>query len=152
VLPESHQGGHIEDTAAKGITFPANAGMQRLGCFAVQFNARSICRLSQLLCHSLNYPQVPYPRPDQINVPANQAHANPAHAADKAFDIPRSVNDHGQAGEILTGTSDQVSSNVEKRNLDGVALDPKANGYVRYAKHARQDNLVSSLKKRCCKP
>lgn len=86
------------------------------------------------------------PRPDQIDVPADQAHANPAHAADNAFDIPRSVNDRGQTGEILTGTGDQLSSNIEKKNLDDANFDPKAKGHERYAKHARQDNPMDSLK------
>jgi hypothetical protein len=79
-------------------------------------------------------------------VPADQAHANLAHAADNAFDIPRSVNDRGQSGEILTGTGDQLSSNIEKKNLDDADFDPRAKGHDRYAKHAKQDNPMDSLK------
>lgn len=85
-------------------------------------------------------------RPDQINVPADQAHSNPAHAADNAFDIPRSVNDRGQTGEILSGTGDQLSSNLEKKNLDDANFEPNAKGHDRHAKHARQDNPLDSLK------
>jgi len=97
--------------------------------------------------HVLTVPQIPsVPRPDQINVPADQAHANPAHAADNAFDIPRSVNDRGQTGEILSGTGDQLSSNLEKKNLDDANFDPRAKGHDQYAKHARQDNPYDSLK------
>ncbi|KAF2032680.1 hypothetical protein EK21DRAFT_109750 [Setomelanomma holmii] len=63
-----------------------------------------------------------------------------------AFDIPRSVNDRGQTAEILTGTRDQLTSNVEKKNLDDAGFDPKAKGHDKYAKHARQDNSLDSLR------
>jgi hypothetical protein len=86
------------------------------------------------------------PRPDQKDVPADQAHANSAHAEDNAFDVPRSVNDRGQTGEILTATGDQLTSNIEKKNLDDANFDPRAKGHAQYAKHARQDNLMDSLK------
>jgi hypothetical protein len=86
------------------------------------------------------------PRPDQKDVPADQAHANPAHAADNTFDIPRSFNDRGQTGEIFTGAGDQLSSNSEKKNLDDANFDPRAKGHAQYAKHARQDNPMDSLK------
>ncbi|KAI8942594.1 hypothetical protein NX059_000651 [Plenodomus lindquistii] len=117
---DPHQGGRLEDMAAEGTTIPSDAGTQRL------------------------IPSVP--RPDQIDPPADQAHANPAHAADNTFDIPRSVNDRGQTGEILTGTGDQLSSNIEKKNLDDANFDDKAKGHDRYAKHARQDNPLDSDK------
>lgn len=85
-------------------------------------------------------------RSDQVNPPADFAHANPAHAADNAFDIPRSVNDRGQTGEIISGTGDQITSNIEKKNLDDANFDPRAKGHDQYAKHARQDNPLSSSK------
>lgn len=86
------------------------------------------------------------PCPDQINPRSELAHADPAHAADNAYDMPRSVNDRGQTGEILTGTGDQMNSSIEKKNLDDANLDPRAKGHDQYAKHARQDNPHDSLK------
>jgi hypothetical protein len=97
-----------------------------------------------VLTDNLKIPSVA--RPDQINPPSDLAHSNPAHAADNAFDIPRSVNDRGQTGEILSGTGDQLSSNLEKKNLDDANFDPRAKGHDQYAKHARQDNPFDSLK------
>lgn len=84
------------------------------------------------------------PRPDQIDPPAELAHANPAHAADNSFDIPRSVNDRGQTAEIITDTGDQLTSSVEKKNLDDAGFDPRSKGHDQYAKHARQDNPLDS--------
>jgi hypothetical protein len=92
-------------------------------------------------------PQIPsVPRPDQKDAPAEFSHANPALAADNAFDIPRSVNDRGQTAEVISGTGDQITSNIEKKNLDDANFDPRAKGHVQYAKHARQDNPMDSLK------
>jgi hypothetical protein len=76
----------------------------------------------------------------------DQTHTNLAHAADNAFDIPRSVNDRGQTGEVMTGTGDVLPSSVEKKNLDDANFDPRAKGHDQYAKHARQDNPMNSLK------
>ncbi|KAL5118128.1 hypothetical protein ACEQ8H_003963 [Pleosporales sp. CAS-2024a] len=115
MAPDPHQGGRLEDMAAEGTTIPGDAGVQRL------------------------IPSVP--RSDQVDVPADQAHA-----ADNAFDIARSVNDRGQTGEVLTGTGDQLSANMEKKNLDDANFDPRAKGHARYLKHARQDNPLDSLK------
>jgi hypothetical protein len=56
------------------------------------------------------------------------------------------VNDRGQTGEVITGAGDQVTSNIEKKNLDDANYDPRAKGHVQYAKHARQDNPMDSLK------
>jgi hypothetical protein len=56
------------------------------------------------------------------------------------------VNDRGQTGEILSGTGDQITSNIEKKNLDDANFDPGAKGHQRYAKHAKQDNPMDSLK------
>ncbi|CAO2654779.1 Nn.00g115120.m01.CDS01 [Neocucurbitaria sp. VM-36] len=120
MAPGPHQGGRLEDMAAEGTSIPNDAGKQNL------------------------IPSVP--RPDQINPDPSLAHANPAHGADNAYDIPRSVNDRGQTGEILTGTGDSISSNVEKKNLDDANFDPRAKGHDQYAKHARQDNPYESLK------
>ncbi|KAF2659200.1 hypothetical protein K491DRAFT_689555 [Lophiostoma macrostomum CBS 122681] len=119
---DPHTGGRLEDMAATGTTIPGDAGVQRI------------------------IPSVP--RPDQIDPsPAEYSHTNPAHAADNAFDIPRGVADRGQTGEIITGTGDQLTSNIEKKNLDDAYLDPKAKGHARYAKHARQDNEFDKLAK-----
>lgn len=91
--------------------------------------------------------QIPsVPRPDQKDAPVEFAHANLAHAADNAFDMPRSVNDRGQTAEVITGIGDQVTSNVEKKNLDDTNFDPGAKGNVRYAKHSKHDNPFTSLK------
>ncbi|OAL03874.1 hypothetical protein IQ06DRAFT_291530 [Phaeosphaeriaceae sp. SRC1lsM3a] len=120
MAPDPHQGGRLEDMAAEGTTIPGDAGKQRL------------------------IPSVP--RPDQKDVSADQSHSNPAHAADNAFDIPRSVNDRGQTAEVITGTGDQLSSNIEKKNLDDANFDPRAKGHAQYLKHARQDNPMDSLK------
>lgn len=120
MAPDPHQGGRLEDMAAEGTTIPGDAGKQRL------------------------IPSVP--RPDQVNPSADLAHANLAHAADNAFDIPRSVNDRGQTGEVISGTGDQITSNIEKKNLDDANFDPRAKGHDRYAKHARQDNPLGSSK------
>ncbi len=86
------------------------------------------------------------PRPDQINPSSDLAHADPAHGADNAYDIPRSVNDRGQTGEVLTGTGDSMPTSIEKKNLDDANFDPRAKGHDRYAKHARQDNPFDSMK------
>ncbi|KAH7116039.1 hypothetical protein B0J11DRAFT_584073 [Dendryphion nanum] len=114
-MPSSdpHTGGRLEDMAAQGTTIPNDAGAHRT---------------------------IPSkPRPDQVNPGSEFSHANPAHAADNAFDIPRSVNDAGVTGEIVTGTGDQITGNIEKKNLDD-ASGPYAKGHDRYAKHIRQDN------------
>ena len=59
--------------------------------------------------------------------------------------MPRSVHDRGQTAEVITGTGDQMTSNVEKKNLDDTNFDPGAKGNVRYAKYAKHDNPFSSL-------
>lgn len=56
------------------------------------------------------------------------------------------MNDRGQTGEILTAAGDQITSNVEKKNLDDANFDPRAKGHDRYAKHARQENPLDSSK------
>jgi hypothetical protein len=56
------------------------------------------------------------------------------------------VTDRGQTGEVITGTGDQLPTSVEKKNLDDANLDPRAKGHDQYAKHARQDNPMNSLK------
>lgn len=86
------------------------------------------------------------PRPDQIDPSADYAHSNPAHAADNNFDIPRGTIDHGITGEVITGTGDSITSNIEKKNLDDANLDPRAKGHVQYAKHARsQGNPIDDM-------
>lgn len=145
---DPHQGGRLEDMAAEGTKIPDDAGTQNVVCVShktylstslhVQLQ-HAILTLSQI--HSV-------PRPDQINPDPSLAHANIAHGADNAFDIPRSVNDPGQTGEVLTGTGDQLNSNVEKKNLDDANKEPGAKGHDRGAKHAlnRTDNPLDSLK------
>lgn len=54
------------------------------------------------------------------------------------------MNDRGQTAEIVTGTGDQMTSNIEKKNMDDANYDPRAKGSARYAKHARQDNPLDS--------
>lgn len=109
-------------------------------------NETQSCILPPKLTKNTNTRKIPsVPRPDQVNPSPDFAHANPAHAADNAFDIPRSVNDRGQTAEIVTGTGDQITSNIEKKNLDDANYDPMAKGSARYAKHARQDNPLDSL-------
>ncbi|KAF1839479.1 hypothetical protein BDW02DRAFT_539722 [Decorospora gaudefroyi] len=120
MAPDPHEGGRLEDMAAKGTTIPGDAGKQNL------------------------IPSVP--RPDQKDASIEFAHADPAHAADNAFDIPRSVHDRGQTAEVITGRGDQLTSNVEKKNLDDASYDPRAKGHDQYAKHAQQDNPLNSLK------
>lgn len=78
--------------AALGTKIPGDAGQQR------------------------TIPSVP--RPDQRDPPPDQfSHPNPAHAADNAFDIPRSTKDRGATGEVMTGTGDQMTSNIEKKGI-----------------------------------
>lgn len=138
-------GGRLEDMAAEGTTIPKDAGTQRT---VSEF--RSSCAPLVLHCRwkkTYRMNQIPsVPRPDQINPPSDFAHANLAHAADNAFDIPRSVNDRGQTGEVLSGTGDQLSSNLEKKNLDDANFVPGAKGHDQYAKHAKQDNPLDSVK------
>lgn len=137
MAPDPHQGGRLEDMAAEGTTIPGDAGKQRLVRSEHTYNAKAL----------LTRPQIPsVPRPDQKDVSADQSHSNPAHAADNAFDIPRSVNDRGQTAEVITGTGDQLSSNIEKKDLDDANFDPRAKGHAQYLKHARQDNPMDSLK------
>ncbi|RAR08273.1 Nop-like protein [Stemphylium lycopersici] len=117
---DPHQGGRLEDMAATGTTVPGDAGKMN------------------------TIPSVP--RPDQKDPGVEFSHTNPLHAADNAFDIPRSVNDRGQTAEVISGIGDQMPANVEKKNLDDANFDPRAKGHVQYAKHARQDNPMDSLK------
>lgn len=56
------------------------------------------------------------------------------------------MNDRGQTAETLTGTGDQMTSNIDKKNLDDANYDPRAKGHASYAKHARQNNPLDSLK------
>ena len=88
---DPHTGGRLEDMAAKGTSIPNDAGAHR----AIPSK----------------------PRPDQVNPGSEFSHADPAHAADNAFDIPRGVNDAGTTGEVVTGTGDQLPGSVEKKNL-----------------------------------
>ncbi|USP76018.1 hypothetical protein yc1106_03292 [Curvularia clavata] len=117
---DPHQGGRLEDMAVHGTNIPGDAGRQN------------------------TIPSVP--RPDQKDAPVEFSHANIAHAADNAFDIPRSVNDRGHTGEVISGTGDQMTSNIEKKNIDDAYVDPGAKGHVQYFKHAKQDNPMDSLK------
>jgi hypothetical protein len=86
----------------------------------------------------LTPPQIPsVPRPDQKDPSTAFAHADPAHAADNTFDIPRGVNDRGPTGEATTGTGDQLPTSIEKKNLDDAGYNAQAKGHDRFAKHAR---------------
>lgn len=79
------------------------------------------------------------PRPDQKDPGPEFAHADPAHAADNTFDIPRGVNDQGVTGEVISGTGDQINTNIEKKNLDDADKVPEAKGHDQYAKHVRKE-------------
>ncbi|KAF2248746.1 hypothetical protein BU26DRAFT_550682 [Trematosphaeria pertusa] len=115
MAPDPHQGGRLEDMAEKGTSIPGDAGVQR------------------------TIPSVA--RPDQANPPPQDfSHPNPAHAADNAFDIPRGPADRGTTGEIMTGTGDQMPSNIEKKSFDDAPMDPRAKGSDQYYKHAKQRN------------
>lgn len=117
---DSHTGGSLEDMAPSGTSIPGDAGLHN------------------------TMPSVP--RQDQIDPsPADFSHSNPAHAADNAFDIPRGPKDRGFTGEVVTGTGDQLPSNIEKKNLDDADLDPRAKGHVQYAKHAKQRNEFDTM-------
>jgi hypothetical protein len=48
------------------------------------------------------------------------------------------VNDQGLTGEVISGTGDQINSNIEKKNLDDADKVPEAKGHDRYAKHVRK--------------
>jgi len=97
MAPDPHQGGRLEDMAEKGTTIPGDAGVQRI------------------------IPSVA--RPDQVNPSAaDYSHPNLAHAADNAFDIPRGTADMGVTGEIMTGTGDQMPSNIEKKSFGKLAI------------------------------
>jgi hypothetical protein len=45
------------------------------------------------------------------------------------------VNDQGPTGEVISGTGDQINSNIEKKNLDDADKVPQAKGHDQYAKH-----------------
>lgn len=94
--------------------------------------------ITHTLIVNLIYIKIPsVPRPDQKDPGRDFSHTSPAHAADNAFDIPRGVEDQGVTGEIISGTGDQISSNIEKKNLDDADNVPQAKGDGRYAKHVR---------------
>lgn len=115
--------------AAEGTTIPGDAGQQRI----VSTIDRSPETLAFMVLIPLQIPSVP--RPDQKDPGPEFSHANPAHAADNAFDIPRGVNDQGSTGEVISGTGDQINSNIEKKNLDDADKVPQAKGHDQYAKH-----------------
>ncbi|KAF2645244.1 hypothetical protein P280DRAFT_531235 [Massarina eburnea CBS 473.64] len=120
MTPDPHQGGRLEDMAATGTSIPNDAGQHRI--------IKSV------------------PRPDQIDPNASDyAHANPAHAADNAFDIPRGAADRGVTGEVVTALGDQLPGSVEKKNLGDAGIDPRAKGSERYYKHARQPDEFDRL-------
>ena len=48
------------------------------------------------------------------------------------------MNDQGLTGEVISGTGDQINSNIEKKNLDDADKVPEAKGHDRYAKHVRK--------------
>ncbi|OCL06020.1 hypothetical protein AOQ84DRAFT_86378 [Glonium stellatum] len=84
-------------------------------------------------------------RPDQANPPSDLSQASRAAAADNATDIPRSVRDRGQTGEVMTGIGDQLPANVEKKRLDDADLDPRAHGHDRAFKHAVKNAPFTKL-------
>ncbi|KAF2019934.1 hypothetical protein BU24DRAFT_419535 [Aaosphaeria arxii CBS 175.79] len=116
---DPHTGGRLEDMAKDGTSIPGDAGVQRL---------------------------IPSkPRPDQVDPSDAFAHANPAHAADNAFDIPRGLADRGMTGEVTTAMGDQLPSSIEKKNLDDANYDPRAKGHAQYVKHAKQRNMFDQM-------
>lgn len=60
--------------------------------------------------------------------------------------IPRSVNDRGQIAEVITGIGDQLSSKIEKMDLNDANFDRRKKGHVQYLNYARQDDSMDSLK------
>ena len=132
VPTDPHQGGRLEDVAAEGTTLPRDAGKQRLvGLTTSHTHLCFVGRLTVLYISSV-------PRPDQKGPGPEFSHTNPAYAADNAFDIPRGVNDQGSTGEVISGTGDQISSNIEKKNLDDADKVPEAKGHDEYVKHVRK--------------
>ncbi|KAJ4410889.1 hypothetical protein N0V91_001818 [Didymella pomorum] len=132
VPTDPHQGGRLEDMAAEGTAIPGDAGKQRL--VGLTPSHTHLCFEERLTV----LPILSVPRPDQKDPGPEFSHTNPAHAADNAFDIPRGVNDEGSTGEVISGTGDQINSNIEKKNLDGADRVPEAKGHDQYAKHVRK--------------
>lgn len=114
-----HQGGSLSDMAPAGTGIPGDAGKMNI------------------------IPSVA--RPDQAEPPLESSHANPAHAADNQFDIPRGAADRGQTAEVITGTGNQLPASIEKKNLDDAGYDPRAKGHDRSAKHAKQRDGLSYM-------
>jgi len=114
---DSHRGGDLSDMAASGTSVPNDAGKQNL------------------------IPSVP--RPDQTaeNAAFHQGFINsgdPQGAVGNTTDMPRQFKDIGATGEVISGTGDQLSAQIESKNLHFGANDPLAKGHDRYDKHARQ--------------
>ena len=110
---DPQQGGRLEDMAVKGTSIPSDSAEPRY--------IKSV------------------PRPDQVNDPNDLGQSQLSGAADNDTDMPRRNKDISATGEVITGTGDQLSAQVESKRLHFGANDPLAKGHDRYDKHARQN-------------
>ncbi|PQE06131.1 Nop domain-containing protein [Rutstroemia sp. NJR-2017a BBW] len=116
---DPHQGGDLFDMAAKGTSIPGDAGVMNI---------------------------IPSkPRPGE-GLPTNAAESTLAAAAENPSDIPRSVQDIGATGEVVTGTGDQLNANVEAKRLHYGPNDPAFKGHDRNEKHGK--DMESAIESR----
>ncbi|KAM3068293.1 hypothetical protein ACMFMG_009433 [Clarireedia jacksonii] len=116
---DPHQGGDLFDMAAKGTSIPGDAGVMNI------------------------IPSKPRPGEGE---PTNAAESTLAGAAANPTDIPRSVQDTGATGEVVTGTGDQLGANVESKRLHYGPNDPAFKGHDRAEKHGK--NSESAIESR----
>jgi len=94
--PSAHAGGSLTEMAPTGTSIPNNAGKQN------------------------TIPSIPRPgQRTQSSYFSLHRPAKPtsAMAADNAIDIPRSTQDRGQTGEVITGTGDSLPADIESKYM-----------------------------------
>ncbi|KAJ6095522.1 hypothetical protein N7486_006268 [Penicillium sp. IBT 16267x] len=122
----AHAGGSLTEMAPTGTSIPNNAGKQNI------------------------IPSIP--RPDQRTESSyfsynGLAQPTTAMAVDNATDIPRSIYDHGQTGEVMTGTGDSLPAGVESKrvymgmNIPGRSGDERKINHQGFSR-SEYDNLV----------
>lgn len=107
---DPYKGDDLSNMAPTGTTMPNDAGLQN------------------------TLPS--YPRPSQTAESAqfdNEGIAEPslAFAADNAKDLPRSTKDEGLSGEVITGTGNEMPSEVEAKRVQRGSKHPGAKGRTR---------------------
>ncbi|KAJ5646451.1 hypothetical protein N7490_002823 [Penicillium lividum] len=89
----SHEGGSLTDMAPNGTSIPNTAGKQNI--------IASIPRPDQRIESYVCYGGLPQP--------------TSAMAADNTTEMPRSISDRGETGEVMTGTGDSMPAGVESK-------------------------------------